>query len=149
MLHRVFDKSSSVPVIKNNNNESPWFWDMKMSGNTVMYWYLKNCVWFIKFHDKFEKLQDIKTISWVFLQNKKLTQCKRWHQITLFKTACLFLFFIKWKSCIFYQSHHLINCQYLNCIPCCILSSIRSETNIHNLSALMIRFESNTCTCSS
>lgn len=90
---------SSVPVIKNNNYESPWFWDMKMSGNTIMYWYLKNCVWFIKFHDKFEKLQDIKTISWVFLQNKKLTQCKRWHQITLFKTACLFLFF-KWKSCI-------------------------------------------------
>lgn len=90
---------SSVPVIKNNNYESPWFWDMKMSGNTTMYWYLKNCVWFIKFHDKFEKLQDIKTISWVFLQNKKLTQCKRWHQITLFKTACLFLFF-KWKSCI-------------------------------------------------
>lgn len=35
MLHRVFDKSSSVPVIKNNNYESPWFWDMKMSGNTV------------------------------------------------------------------------------------------------------------------
>lgn len=63
MLHRVFDKSSSVPVIKNNNYESPWFWDMKMSGNTVMYWYLKKCVWFIKFHDKFEKLQDIKTIS--------------------------------------------------------------------------------------
>lgn len=59
MLHRVFDKSSSVPVIKNNNYESPWFWDMKMSGNTVMYWYLKNCVWFIKFHNKFEKLQDI------------------------------------------------------------------------------------------
>lgn len=21
-----------------------------------MYWYLKNCVWFIKFYDKFEKL---------------------------------------------------------------------------------------------
>lgn len=95
MLHHVFDKSSSVPVIKNNNYESPWFWDMKMSGNTVMYWYLKNCVWFIKFHDKFEKLQDIKTISWVFLQNKKLTQCKRWHQITLFKTASLFLFLSK------------------------------------------------------
>lgn len=56
MLYRVFDKSFSVFVIKNNNYEFLWFWDMKMFVNIVMYWYLKNCVWFIKFYDKFEKL---------------------------------------------------------------------------------------------
>lgn len=51
-----------------------------MSGNTFMY--LKNCVCLstemtLLFHDKYEKLQDVKIIFLVFCKIKKLDKCKR------------------------------------------------------------------------